>query len=360
LTDQWTLSSDRWRLTEEYVARLNRHRPTIGIVPSAFVLGSMGSGNSLAEAGTVSARMEAEDRMAVRAHAQRLNRSWTRGAAGPTGAKVCQGLAEGEASTSGKAAAKGRVFRVSYSLHSSFEELAKFMAFLRPVSVLGVVEPHDSPSVYFRHCLTPAPARRLAASPWSGTRFPPCGGGGVVPNEDAKGVLGPRAGVKRDRACEARALTEDQSKGGWRPNGSSRFTLRSKASSKSRWMEPCTDSSDEEKGGEGSVPAAAEPAERWQQQVKHEERPDDSERDTSAARAAMAVETRTEGGVEVKLESEATEVRGCERSARSCFEVTVATRASSVSTCVVCRVQGTNLPPADSCCVGVCRSRGLL
>ena len=315
MTDQWTLSSDRWRLTEEYVARLNRHRPTIGIVPSAFVLGSMGSGNSLAEAGTVSARMEAEDRMAVRAHAQRLNRSWTRGAAGPSGAKVCQGLAEGEASTSGKAA-KGRVFRVSYSLHSSFEELAKFMAFLRPVSVLGVVEPHDSPSVYFRHCFTPAHARRLAASPWSGTRFPPCGGGGVVPNEDAKGVLGPRAGVKRDRACEARALTEDQSKGGWRPNGSSRFTLRSKASSKSRWMEPCTDSSDEEKGGEESVPAAAEPAERWQQQVKHEERPDDSERDTSAARAAMAVETRTEGGVEVKLENEATEVRGCERSAR--------------------------------------------
>ena len=66
----------------------------------------MGSGNSLAEAGTVSARMEAEDRMAVRAHAQKLNRSWTWAAAGPTGAEVCQGLAEGEASLSGKAAAR--------------------------------------------------------------------------------------------------------------------------------------------------------------------------------------------------------------------------------------------------------------
>jgi len=38
----------------------------------------------------------------------------------------------------------GDVFRVAYSLHSSFKQLESFLDFLRPVSVIGKVAPHHT------------------------------------------------------------------------------------------------------------------------------------------------------------------------------------------------------------------------
>jgi hypothetical protein len=51
---------------------------------------------------------------------------------------------EGAGGSGGEGAGGGDVFRVAYSLHSSFEQLESFLDFLRPISVIGGVARHHT------------------------------------------------------------------------------------------------------------------------------------------------------------------------------------------------------------------------